>query len=114
MNRKFEVLFLEEAREFLGGLEKKARTKILYNIEKSKILNDCRLFKKLSEEVWEFRTEYNGLQYRLLAFWDKTDKVEALVISTHGFVKKTDKVSLTAIDKAENLRRSYFDQKDKK
>ncbi|MDI3319501.1 hypothetical protein QJ048_06935 [Pinibacter sp. MAH-24] len=23
--------------------------------------------------MWEFRTLYQGLQYRLLAFWDKTD-----------------------------------------
>lgn len=40
MNSKFEVLFLDEAREFLLGLDIKARAKILYNIDKSKVLND--------------------------------------------------------------------------
>lgn len=72
------------------------------------------LFKKLSGEIWEFRTKYNGLQYRLLAFWDKTEKVETIVVSTHGFVKKVDKVSQTEINKAEQLRRLYFDQKKKR
>ena len=113
MNSKFEVLFLDEARRFLIGLDIKTRTKILYNIDKSKVFNDPKLFKKLSREIWEFRTRYNGLQYRLLAFWDKTDKVEILVVSTHGFVKKVDKVSSTEIDKAENLKRLYFDQNKK-
>ncbi len=111
MNSKFEVLFLDDAREFILGLDVKTRAKILYNIDKSKILNDPKLFKKLSGEIWEFRTKYNGLQYRLLAFWDKTDKVATVVVSTHGFVKKVDKISPTEINKAEQLRRLYFDQK---
>jgi len=113
MDSKFEVLFLEEARQFLKGLEEKARIKILYNIDKAKILNDPKLFKKLTTDIWEFRTKYNGLQYRLLAFWDKTEKIKTLVISTHGFVKKVDKVSATEIDKANELRKLYLRQKKK-
>ena len=80
MDSKFEVLFLEEARPFLKGLQEKTRIKILYNIDKAKILNDPKLFKKLTTDIWEFRTKYNRLQYRLLAFWDKTEKVKTLVI----------------------------------
>jgi phage-related protein len=113
MHSKFEVLFLEEAREFLFRLDEKARAKILYNIDKAKILNDPKLFKKLTDTIWEFRTKYNGLQYRLLAFWDKTDKVETLVISTHGFVKKVDKVPPAEINRADQLRQLYFEQKKK-
>ena len=89
MDSKFEVLFLEEARQFLKGLEEKARIKFLYNIDKAKILNDPKLFKKQTTDIWEFRTKYNGLQYRLLAFWDKTEKRKTSVICTHGFVKKS-------------------------
>ncbi|MEJ7646182.1 MAG: type II toxin-antitoxin system RelE/ParE family toxin [Chryseolinea sp.] len=114
MSSKFEVLFLAEARKFLIELDLKTRAKILYNIDKSKVLMDRKLFKKLSGEIWEFRTKFNGHQYRLLAFWDKTDKVETLVISSHGFVKKVDKVPSVEIEKAENLRRTYFDQKTKR
>lgn len=113
MESKFEVLFLEEARQFLKGIDEKAKTKILYNIDKAKTLNDPKLFKKLTSDIWEFRTKYNGLQYRLLAFWDKTEKIKTLVISTHGFVKKVDKVSSSEIEKANELRKIYFRQKKK-
>ena len=111
MDLKFEILFLEEALQFLRSLDEKASSKILYNIEKARVSNDPKLFKKLTTEIWEFRTKYGGLQYRLLAFWDKTEKVKTLVISTHGFVKKVDKVSVSEIDKAKTLRNIYFIQK---
>ena len=111
MDLKFEILFLEEALQFLRSLDEKASSKILYNIEKARVSNDPKLFKKLTTEIWEFRTKYGGLQYRLLAFWDKTEKVKTLVISTHGFVKKVDKVSASEIDKAKALRKIYFIQK---
>jgi phage-related protein len=110
MESKFEIFFLEEARQFLLGLDEKTRAKILYNIDKAKILNDPKLFKKLTGDIWEFRTKYSGLQYRLLAFWDKTQKVKTLVISTHGFVKKVDKVSAREIEKANELRKLYLRQ----
>ena len=110
MHVKFEVLFLEDARTFLTDLDEKTRTKILYNIDKARILNDPKLFKKLTETVWEFRTKYNGSHYRLLAFWDKSGSTETLVISTHGFVKKTDKVPSNELTRAETLRQAYFEQ----
>ncbi len=96
----FEVIFLEQAIEFLEKLDDKSRKKIYYNIDKAKLINDPKLFKKLKNEIWEFRTKYSGIQYRLLAFWDKTEKTETLVISTHGIVKKVSKVSKTEIEKA--------------
>jgi phage-related protein len=71
--QKFTIIFLEEAKEFLKSLSEKARDKIIYNIDKAEQLNDSKLFKKLNGEIWEFRANYQGLQYRLLAFWDKTN-----------------------------------------
>jgi phage-related protein len=106
--RKFDVLFLEEALEFLQGLEKKHAEKILYNIRKAQEGQDSELFKKLSDEIWEFRTLYMGSQYRLLAFWDKNSLKDILVISTHGFVKKTSKVPNNEIQKASQIRSKYF------
>ena len=108
MKSKFEVIFLEQAIEFLEKLDDKSRKKIYYNIDKSKLINDPKLFKKLKNEIWEFRTKYNGIQYRLLAFWDKTKKTETLVISTHGIVKKVSKVPKAEIEKAERIRKEYF------
>ena len=89
MNKHFEVKILEEAFEFLESLPKKHYEKILYNIRKAQTKNDPELFKKLIDDIWEFRTLYQGLQYQLLAFWDKTSATKTFVISTHGFIKKT-------------------------
>src|SRR5690625_6888331 len=90
--RYFETVFLEEVKKFLKTLHPKTARKVLYNIDLAEQTNDPRLFKKLKSEIWEFRTKYAGLQVRLLAFWDKTDNKETLVIAAHGFIKKRDKV----------------------
>ena len=108
---KFRVDFLEEAKEFLEGLDEKARDKILYNIWKARNTNDKELFKKLQDEIWEFRTNFNKTYYRLFAFWDKTDNTDTVVISTHGLIKKTDKIPKSEIERAENLRVKYFNEK---
>jgi phage-related protein len=91
MKGRFKVQFLIEAAEFIDKLDEKARDKIIYNIQKARIVNDNELFKKLNGEIWEFRTLYNKTHYRLFAFWDKTDNADTVVISSHGIIKKTDK-----------------------
>jgi phage-related protein len=110
---KFDVIFLTEAREFLLELDQKSRDKIIFNIDKSKIKNDNELFKKLQGEIWEFRTLYNKTYFRIFAFWDKTEKIETLVLATHGIFKKTGKTPDKEIEKAENIRLRYFEQKNK-
>lgn len=88
MEKKFEVILLEEALDFIDSLDLKSRKKIYYNLDKARESNDPKVFKKLTTEIWEFRTKYHGLQYRLFAFWDKTESSETLVVSTHGMIKK--------------------------
>lgn len=114
MNKRFEIIFLEEAFEFLKGLDRKHYEKILYNIRKAQTQQDPEIFKKLNNEIWEFRTLYQGLQYRLLAFWDKTSIAETLVISTNGFIKKRSKVPDNEIQKAIGQRTKYFEEKQLK
>jgi len=111
MGKLFEVVFLEEAYDFLKSIDKKHYEKILYNIRKAQIENDPELFKKLNDDIWEFRTLYQGLQYRMLAFWDKTDKSNTLVVSTHGFIKKRSKVPDNEIHKAIQQRIKYLNEK---
>jgi len=111
---KFKVLFLTEAREFLLELDEKSRDKIIFNIDKSKIKNDSELFKKLKGEIWEFRTLYNKTYFRIFAFWDKTEKVETLVLATHEKIKKTGKTPKKEIEKAKNIRLRYFELKNKR
>ena len=105
---KFRVELLEEAKQFLDSIDEKSREKIIYNIWKSRGANDKEPFKKLQDEIWEFRTQYNKIYYRLFAFWDKADKKDTIVISTHGIIKKTDKISKKEIEKAKRIRQQYL------
>ena len=107
----FETRFMEEANKFIAELDPKAIRKIFYNIDLAEKTNDPKLFKKLQNEIWELRTKFGGLQIRLLAFWDKSDNKETLVIATHGFIKKVDKVPANEINRAIRLRDKYFNNK---
>ena len=107
----FRLVLLEGAKEFLQTVPESAHRKILYNVwriaggEKNK-----ELFKKLeNSEIWEFRTLYNGIAYRLFAFWD-TDK-QTLVVATHGIIKKTQKTPKKEIARAEAIMKHYFELK---
>lgn len=110
---KLRIAFMDMAREFISSLPEKARKKITYDllkIEGGEI--DQELFKKLeNSEIWEIRTLFNGICYRLFAFWDT--EIEALVVATHGIVKKTQKTPKKEIKKAEALRKEYFNNKNK-
>jgi phage-related protein len=110
----FETRFLEEADEFISKLEPKTIKKIFYNIDLAEQTKDPKFLKKLQNDIWEFRTAYAGLQIRLLAFWDKTDNKETLVVATHGFIKKVDKVPQNEVDRAIRLKDNYFNNKQKK
>lgn len=114
MAEKFIVQFLQDAAEFLDQIEEKARDKVIYNITKAQSTNDKELFKKLKGEIWEFRTLFNRTHYRLFAFWDKTDKMSTVVISTHGLIKKTDKTPQADLDKAERIMKFYWERKTNK
>lgn len=107
----FKVILSSEVDAFLDALQQDAKAKIIYNVDK--VANgymDNKLFKKLEgSDIWEFRTLYRGIQYRLLAFWDT--ETETLIVATHGFIKKTQKTPHKEIEKAEAIRKMYFESK---
>ena len=109
--RYFETRFLDEVDVFLTNLDPKTVRKIIYNIDLAEQTNDPKLFKKLQYDIWEFRTIYAGIQIRLLAFWDKTDNKETLVIATHGYVKKVDNVPGNEIKRAVRIKNKYLNNK---
>lgn len=113
MIKRFETTLLEEAFEFIQKQNLKARKKIFQNIRRAEQHSDPKFFKKLTDEIWEFRTLYSGFQYRLLAFWDKDNKTVTLVFATHGIIKKTSKMDKKEIDKADKIRKTYFKNKKK-
>lgn len=106
-----KVILMKEASAFIEKQPLKAQQKIYYNIFKvEEGVMEVEIFKKLENtEIWEFRTLYNGVCYRLLAFWD-TDE-DTLIIATHGIIKKTQKTPAKEIAKAENIRSEYFKHK---
>ena len=110
MEDRFEVYFLQDVIDFFEIIEEKARDKIIFNIHKARKTNDPKLFKKLTDEIWEFRTQYNKKQYRLFAFWDKTKETKTLVVATHGIIKKTQKTPTKEILKAKELMKKYFEK----
>lgn len=109
---QFEVTYMDEAMEFIDSLPLAAQKKIYYNADKvAGGVKDNELFTKLdgTDGFWEFRTKYNGMEYRLLAFWDEQEN--RLVVAAHGFVKKTWKIPSKEIQRAEQLRKKYYESK---
>ena len=111
---KYSIIFFEWAKEFLDTLDDKTRKKVMYNVWKSRDVTSPELFKKLDGNIWEFRTKFLTNQIRLLAFWEKTEKEETLVVATHGFIKKTQKTPKSEIERAEKIRKQYFKEKGEK
>lgn len=77
---KLKVVLTEESQAFLDAQPFKAQQKIYYNIFKvEEGVMKVDIFKKLENtEIWEFRTLYNGICYRLFSFWDTEE--ETLVL----------------------------------
>ena len=107
----FETIFLEEADIFISSLSIKTQRKIFYNVRIAEQTNDPELFKKLNDDIWEFRILHNKLTIRILAFWDKNDKTHTLVLATNGFIKKTQKIPVNEIERAKRIREIYFIEK---
>lgn len=108
---KINVILSEEVDKFLESLPVKAKNKILYNIRLVEGGHqDIDIFKKLEDSnIWEFRTLYAGIKYRLLSFFDKDQR--SLIITTHGFIKKSQKTPVREIERAEAIRKEYYNQK---
>ena len=109
LERRFRTILSEEVLEFLKKQDVKARQKILFNIRKAEVVTDPELFKKLTEDIWEFRTLWKKSRYRLLAFWDRDE--ETVVVVVCGFIKKQHKVPLKELEKAVSMRSEYLRNK---
>lgn len=108
---KYKVKVLKEAMAFVGSLPKPAAKKVRYNLHRVAAGEvNSEIFKKLEGcKIWEFRTLYDGIAYRLFAFWDT--KEDTIIVATHGFIKKKDETPKGEITKAERIRKSYFKSK---
>ena len=68
---------------------------------------------KYSDGIFEFRQSDHHKFYRVFAFWDSEER-ETLIVGTHGFDKKSNKTAPKEIKKAEQIKKRYFNTKNKK
>lgn len=111
METQIKILLLEEAEKFMAKCSHEAAKKIAktFDLVEAGCINSQHFKKIKGTEIWEFREEYESNAYRLLAFWDK--KKRSLIVATHGFIKKTQKTPKKEIDKAEQIRKEYYNNK---
>lgn len=65
---------------------------------------------KKSTGLYEVRVEVGSNIYRVFSFFDEGK----LVVLINGFQKKTQKTPKKEIEKAEKIKKQYFDEKDRK
>ena len=113
MGKRIEVIFLKQAEEFTNSLEINPKRKLFQAMRKTRERLFEQWFTKLksSDGIFEFRVDDSGKYYRLFAFWDTEEDEMTLVVVTHGLIKKTNKTPLSEIQKAEQIKREYFEEK---
>jgi len=94
--------------EFLDSLPGKVVQKIVWVL---KLIEDLdrvpsSYLKKLpgTEEIWECRAQFGSNIYRIFGFIPRHSEM----ILTHGYVKKTNKIPVAEIERAEAYRREYL------
>ena len=108
----YSVYLSEKTQRFCDNQTKKARKKIDFVIDKVKLGLFGDWFKKLvnSDDIWEFVIDYQGIFYRILAFWDTSNKNNPEILCTHGFKKKSNRTPKKEIKKAERIKKLYFEE----
>ncbi|MEN8255061.1 MAG: type II toxin-antitoxin system RelE/ParE family toxin [Verrucomicrobiota bacterium] len=112
-----EILFYEspEGRKpiqrFLDKLDGKQAKKVAWTlqlVEEQKIV-PSKYFKKMTstKDLWEVRVASGSNIFRLLGFFDGVK----LVVISHAFQKKTQKIPKQAIEIAEERKKDYFRRK---
>ncbi|HLG29665.1 MAG TPA: type II toxin-antitoxin system RelE/ParE family toxin [Candidatus Brocadiales bacterium] len=95
-------------RDFLDSLPGKVAQKVTWvlNLLEDLDIVPSSYFKKLggTEEIWECRIKFGSNAYRIFCFF--TDS--SVVVLTHGFVKKSQKLPKHEIEKAEAYRRDFL------
>lgn len=98
-------------RAFLSTLTAKQARKVAWVLRLVRTLDRVppEYFEKLvgTKELWEVRIHYAGEIFRLLGFFDEG----TVLMLCSGFVKKTPKIPLQEIERAEARRRDYFQRK---
>ncbi len=100
--------------DFFNTLDPEVRKKFNWTLKLISTIDrvPVKYFKHIeaSTGLYEIRVEYGNNIYRVFSFFDKGQ----LVILINGFQKKTERTPMKEIDKAEKLKKQYYDEKSAK
>lgn len=100
--------------EFFNSLTNKQFEKIAFVLDLIEQINIVprKYFKKLlgTDDIWEVRVQHGNNIFRILGFFDGKD----LVILTHAFAKKSQRIPQKEIVVAEKRKRNYLNKKELK
>ena len=112
MNRRI-IFYENHFIEFYQKQNQKVKEKIQYVFELIKQVDRVpeKFLKHLkgTDGLYEVRIEYQSNIYRVFCCFDE----EKLVVLFNGFQKKTQKTPQNKIDRAEQLMKDYFENKNK-
>jgi phage-related protein len=100
--------------EFFQTLDPKVKHKFNWTLKLIATVDriPSKYFKHIenSTGIYEIRVEHSSNIYRVFSFFDEGQ----LIILVNGFQKKSRKTPKNEIDKAEKLKKQYFDEKEGK
>lgn len=112
MKKKRDLLFYKEYfQNFYDDQPTKVQKKILWTLRVIEDLDRIPeiYFKHLegTEGLYEIRVQSGGDIFRIFCFFDNNN----LVVVGHGFKKKTQKTPDRELERAEKIKREYYEEK---
>jgi phage-related protein len=112
VSKKRELLFFQDYfREFYDSLTWKVQKKVLWTLEIVETLERIPeiYFKHLenTDGLYEIRVQVGTNIYRIFCFFD----LNHLVVVGHGFQKKSQKTPQAELEKAEKIKKQYYEEK---
>ena len=112
MSKKREVYFFRDYFEqFFEAQTEKVRKKILWTLKAVEELDRIpEIYLKHLEGtsgLYEIRVQFGSNIFRIFCFFD----VDNLVVVGHGFQKKTQKTPKQEVERAEQIKKEYYEGK---
>ena len=113
MSEKVRIakLYKSYFKDFYRTLDKKSKAKVDWTIQLIEYQEfvPIEYFKKLrgTNDIWEIRVKLSSNAFRILCFFDGGK----LIVLENGFKKKTQKTPKSEIQKAERIKKLYFNEK---
>lgn len=97
--------------EYLDTLTPEQAQKVTWTLNLIEELDRVpkKYFKKMegTKDIWEVRVQLGNNIFRLLGFCPRGN----LLVLTHGFTKKTERISKTEIETAESRKKDYLSRR---